>query len=241
MNNNDRAFMAPRVSFSAEGQDLILQSILRSFLGNTSQYYYVDIGSNSPIIENNSFLFYQLGFSGYCIEANSNFAKMYKKYRPKDIFINKALSCDGRDLEFSFYLDDDTQSSASEEVKGKRNKRFDIYEEIVLKSMSVEDFINSYLSKEIREMAFCCIDVEGMDEEILGSLLKQELCPPVFIIEDKNIDILDLKSNALDLLLAKGYQPIAKTPLDTVYIKSNHTAFDFLPETMRKRTNYIDN
>ena len=73
---------------------IMLKTILKNFNKNYN-YFYLDIGSAHPLIINITKHFYNknssYSYKGICIDPR-NFSKLYKKYRSKDIFINRAFS-----------------------------------------------------------------------------------------------------------------------------------------------------
>ena len=82
-------------SYSQMGEDIYL-SYLFGPTKNTGKY--LDIGSYDPIQYSNTYLLYQRGWTGIAIEPNHSFKKEWRKYRPKDLFINIGISNHEQDL-----------------------------------------------------------------------------------------------------------------------------------------------
>ena len=66
-------------SYSLEGQDRIILSILRK----VKKGFYIDIGSNDPVVNNDTYLLYKKGWSGVLVEPYNRFNILYKKKGPK--------------------------------------------------------------------------------------------------------------------------------------------------------------
>jgi hypothetical protein len=79
-------------SYSYAGEDLVALELLGDGSGT-----YVDIGANHPTRANNTYLFYELGWSGVCLEPVPAAAAAPARSRPRDLFLNLAASDrDGR-------------------------------------------------------------------------------------------------------------------------------------------------
>ena len=74
------ARIEPASTFSLEGTDLILSSILREVRCGT----YLDIGANHPHLISNTFYFYQLGWRGTAIDGHDKFANLWTQLRSGD-------------------------------------------------------------------------------------------------------------------------------------------------------------
>lgn len=84
---NEKEVRSVHVSQSVSGEDLLIAHLLEGRKGT-----YLEIGSNHPRSNNLTYLLYCQGWSGLCIDPNPRFLLEYKNKRPKDIFLNKALS-----------------------------------------------------------------------------------------------------------------------------------------------------
>ena len=93
----------PKQSYADQGEDLILARIITRILHLDihQSRTYVDIGSNHPINHSITYSLYRLGWCGLTIDG-SDYAKLFAKYRPKDIFINKVVG-EEDNIEVAFY------------------------------------------------------------------------------------------------------------------------------------------
>ena len=63
------------ISFSQNFEDLILKRLFSS-----RNFFYVDVGANSPIINSNTLLFYLKGYCGINIDAQEEIIKDLNKF-----------------------------------------------------------------------------------------------------------------------------------------------------------------
>jgi FkbM family methyltransferase len=72
----------PVKTYSQHGEDAFIWELLskRDFVKGI----YVDVGANHPTSISNTYLFYRKGFSGICIEPNSELARLHRWFRRRD-------------------------------------------------------------------------------------------------------------------------------------------------------------
>ena len=219
----------PLETYSFEGQDRILWSILRDVESGN----YLDIGCNHPIDENNTYLFYKRGWKGVCIDPNTIFAKEYETLRPRDTFINTAIS-NHSDTSIKFYKNEDNRLSTcdlntyqkySEHIEHGSNTV--IVEEV--KTTNINSIIRDHMPNKLDLL---CVDTEGSEYEIIKSLDPNGVRPKVMCIE---IKLVNLAKTAEDELIKHlrsiNYSLIAKTPLDSIFVDSSNPP-DWLPLEM---------
>ena len=77
-----------RQSYSQNGEDRALLDLFPAdFKG-----LYVDLGANHPYFISNTHLLYTRGWHGLCVDALPMFAPLYRRHRPRDVFLNKGVS-----------------------------------------------------------------------------------------------------------------------------------------------------
>ena len=79
-----------KVSYSQAGEDLILKYLFES--KGLSTPTYLDIGTNHPYLNNNTYLFYRNGSRGVCVEADKTLIKEITRLRPEDKVVNVGVS-----------------------------------------------------------------------------------------------------------------------------------------------------
>src|ERR1039457_6228506 len=68
-------------SYAQSGED---RQIL-SYLSNYPNKFYVDVGCHFPDDKSNTYLLYQMGWHGLCVDANDRLIRRFQKIRPKDL------------------------------------------------------------------------------------------------------------------------------------------------------------
>jgi len=215
-------------SYSFEGSDLIISSLLRNvFRGN-----YIDVGANHPIILNNTNYFYQNGWSGLAIDGNDEFKNLWKNNRPRDIFISELVTDRIRNVEFSIYPDRTLSTMDSTSVK-RYEERF-LQNEIIKKQVTTTtlDYLKNHYFNE-QEIHLLSIDIEGEDLNCLIGANLRRWQPGVIVIETKHMSLYNISHNEIvNYLTTFGYRLIAKTPLDAFFIYPQKQYLQWVPNSI---------
>ena len=224
-------------SSSLEGEDRIALSLLRNTVGEKYPIYYIDIGCNHPQEGNNTYLFYQLGERGICIDPLPELKKEYEITRPGDLFINKGVGGSKGQSLFIVY-NDNTASTCHAETADRYNEKFEVRNTLTIELETIDDLLSRDSSAQY-EIPLLSIDIEGLDELVIASILNsKKVSFQLIIIEDKLISIdpsVAKEASIVNKLMRDhGYSMIAKTPLNSFYIKKDSPLFSWIPEIMRK-------
>jgi len=203
------------------GEDLIL-SFLFSSMG-LSSISYIDIGSNDPIICNNTYLFYARSKSGLLVEPDLFYLNRTKKYRPKDKIIQAAVSDEEGEVDF-YLFDEPTLNTLSKEEALLRQQTgtFKIKEIKKITSIKIEKIIKEYMDNVAPDLI--SLDVEGIDYDILASFDFETYRVPVWVIETCEYSENHIKPKVqiiIDLMLEKGYFVYADTYINTIFVEKN--------------------
>jgi FkbM family methyltransferase len=159
------------ISWAGHGEDQILHRILINRPPGT----YIDIGAAHPKFGSITFALYELSWRGICIEPREELSKYWRKIRPNDLFINAALTIEGKD---GFISNQGFRSKFIEE-----NERISgtIYSKTSALSTAQ---LSSITSEELKMLpTFIKIDIEGDEYKIVESLLANGFLPEIWIIE----------------------------------------------------------
>ena len=215
-------------SYSFEGSDLIISSLLR----NVSRGIYIDVGANHPVIQNNTYYFYQKGWRGLAVDGNDDFKHLWINNRPRDIFITDLVTDRIRDVEFSIYPDRTLSTMDSTSVQ-RYEERF-LQSEIIKKQVTtttLEYLKNQYFNEQ--EIHLLSIDVEGEDLNCLIGANLRLWQPGVIVIEAKNLTLYDISNNDIvEYLTSFGYRLIAKTPLDAFFVYPQKHYLQWIPKSI---------
>ena len=134
--------MKYKTSYSFEGQDLIVSTILRKI----KKGFYIDIGCNHPININDTFTLYKKGWSGILVEPLKYYNKLYNKYRKIDQFYNCLL---GVKKKYFMCVFKQTGLSSNHYSTIKRyKKRFKTIKTMTVGARKLDDIIEDYRKKE---------------------------------------------------------------------------------------------
>ena len=215
----DKSFGFARISYSQEGEDLVMESLLH----NVKKGNYVDVGAHHPFRFSNTFLFYKKGWRGINIDATPGSMELFKKYRPMDINLEIAISNSDRKFQ-NYYLFNDPALNTFSKNLAKKTKSSGIYkiEKVVkLKQQKLSTVLDKYLVKKLgKEIDFMSVDVEGNEYQVLSSNDWVLHRPKFIMVEILYKEIDDLESNSVyRLLINNKYVLVGKTSR-TVFFRS---------------------
>lgn len=203
------------ISFSQEGEDLILQRIFEM----KERGFYIDVGAHHPKRFSNTYLFYKKGWRGINIEPRPESKKLFNKVRKNDINIEAAIA-DVPGILTYFIFDDSALNSFDKELSMKRanEKKYKIIKEITLNTVRLSEILNKYIDAN-QEIDFLSVDTEGYDLPVLRSNDWEKFKPSVILCEDAEFDFDNPgRSQIYNFLVEKNYQLMAKT-LSTLIFK----------------------
>jgi FkbM family methyltransferase len=166
------------VSYSQFGEDALVAAILGHPL---SPGFYVDVGCFHPIKWSNTYAFYLQGWRGICIDPNQAFSASWRKWRPRDEFLNIGIS------------------AADSRVTYLRNARLPQENHLLMASNAVSDHAGEAVSIQVRRLDsvlderlpataridVMSVDCEGHDLVVLRSNDFSRHRPRVLVAEDK--------------------------------------------------------
>lgn len=207
------------LNFSSDGED----SILHKWLGGINKGFYVDIGSHKPFYSSNTFGFYLNDWSGICIDPNPGLKLKYLLLRSSDIFLNSALVLkkNKENSLFYYYKDNTDLNTFSKKRVAIQQKLYGRYptKKVKVNQITIQSLIKLISKKEIH---FLNIDIEGLEDGIIKSLLEKKIFPWCIAIEElgKTYENIN-KSEIKKFLNKKGYFLASRTFLTSIYIKKN--------------------
>ncbi|QIF02942.1 hypothetical protein [Roseimicrobium sp. ORNL1] len=77
-----------KASYSQFGEDAVLAALIHA---EQTEGHYLDLGCYAPIRWSNTYHFYQRGWSGVTVDANSKHAADWKRMRPRDRHMTAAV------------------------------------------------------------------------------------------------------------------------------------------------------
>jgi FkbM family methyltransferase len=205
-------------SFSQSGEDLIMQFIFMWL--RIEKPSYLDIGAHHPTYLSNTYLFYEKGSSGVCVEPDPFLFEAIQKTRKRDICLNMGVGGGGLDKADFYILNSRTLSTFSREEAERyasyEGKNIEKVVEIPLIS------VNAIIAQHCPSVPnLVSLDVEGMDLQILQDFDFDKYTPEVFCIETLTYteDNTERKlTEIIDLMTAKNYFVYADTYLNSIFV-----------------------
>ena len=179
-------------SYSFGGCDLLIDYIFKS----QKRGFYLDVGCQHPVSNNNTYLLYKRGWSGINIDLDPKNIRLFDLERPDEINICKCVSSDNskKDL-FFFHSGSPINSLEKKTTKDKSNFSLKKIEAFTLNSI-LEDY-------KIQHIDYFNLDVEGHELDVLKNFNIQKYKPKVISVEfiDFQMNKLEFRNNNVDRIL----------------------------------------
>lgn len=206
-----------QITYSQCGEDLMVKSIFEMM--GKSTFAYLDVGAYDPVHLSNTYLHYQAGCRGVCVEPDSARCALIQQKRPGDNCLNAGMGATEETRDFyvmcpptlSTFSKAEAESSAL--MEGNKIKRVE-----KLQLFSFERVMNENFSQTPE---FVSLDIEGGELEVLRSIDFQKHRPLVWCIETLNFASLEHQGKRNDILrfmLQNGYAIYADTWINTLFV-----------------------
>lgn len=205
------------VSYAQNGEDVVL---LRA-LGHIEQGRYVDVGANHPVVDSITYAFYERGWQGITIDPMHEQAERHQNTRPRDHFIEAAIS-HGEGPAQLHQIDDTGLSSLIDTVADEhRTAGWEVHEvEVPLRRL---DDVLEEVGWEDVDVHFVVIDTEGSERAVLETFDLQRWRPWVLVIESTAPNSTTQTHQSWEPgVLAAGYQFCLFDGLSRFYVSSDH-------------------
>jgi FkbM family methyltransferase len=204
--------------YSQENQDLIALELIRKTFNDDMIIKIIDIGSNHPLMYNNTLLF-EKNFRSeiYSIDAQSEFEPLYSQFRSCK-FIGCAIGEQREEINFfipqgSNYLHENNMF-ASADIKNIPKSQIDNIVEMKVMKYPLIDIVPT------GEYDILFIDVEGFELDVLRGIDFTQFHFKVIIIENNRE--LQVRSEIRKRVKTAGYRWIARIQeLDDVFVHRN--------------------
>ena len=182
--------------YSFSGVDVIIKNIFR----DVNNGFYIDVGCQHPIKNNNTYLLHKKGWKGINIDLDEDNIHLFKIARPKDLNINIAVSDNLKDVELFFFHKKspintiDKKTSEFQKAKVSQIKN--------IKANSLTNILDNSIYKN-NKIDLLTIDVEGHELNVLNGLNFNIYSPKVIVVEflDLNVKKLEIKNLNIDVVI----------------------------------------
>jgi FkbM family methyltransferase len=210
-------FRYGKISYSQEGEDLLLSRLFEKETGG----FYIDIGAHHPYRFSNTYLFYLKGWTGINIDAMPGSMNAFKKHRANDINLEIPVLEEKSRMTY-YQFDEPALNGFSDVLSKERNEttKYKIINEVELEGLPLSEILEKHLPKEIIDIDFMSVDVEGLDLQVLKSNNWDTFRPKVLLVELLNNSLDSMEEDPVYLFLSeKKYIVFAKC-IKTVFFIS---------------------
>ncbi len=186
---------------------------------------YLDIGSYHPFTHSNTAYFWMKGWHGFNVDANPHTIKIFNKYRPSDTNIWTAIvpaaDYDNGIRQVSLMLPTKADYSSGVAATGTVNNSVGnergFSETLEVPALSIASLLKN---KNIKNIDYLNVDIEGYDEIILSEIDFSTLTPTVVTVEDYSDDFEMLVSSGVTNVMRKnGYVLAGRAGPTSVFLK----------------------
>ncbi len=182
--------------------DALLDTLLLSIWGGLSEIKYIEIGTNNPIGNNNTFHLYMAGARGVLVDALPEVAFLAGWVRPEDKVISKAVLPERGNDEISFYVSEDIGAGISSVIPdrftkwgGKQTRCITVPAIYINDLLGSLDFLPDVL----------LVDAEGLDEKIVRAIRFEQYNIPILVVEIFDLEYYKYVS-FVKFMRAHGYE-----------------------------------
>ena len=210
-------------SFSQGSMDLILGHIFKT----KKNGFYVDVGCQHPIKNNNTYLLYKKNWSGINIDLDAVNIDLFNYFRKNDTNVHAAVSDKVEEVDLYYYHQKSPINTLDKDVSLRQNAKVEKKIKIQTNTLS-----NIFDELSVKKIDLLTIDVEGYELKILKGLNFEKYHPSVIIVEYldlhskkweipfNNIDNI-LNSEIYNFLINKNYKFVNWVNGDLVFITKN--------------------
>ena len=210
-----RKFRSRKISYSLSGIDLLVTHIFQ----NKKKGFFIDIGCNHPVYNNNTYLLYKKGWRGINVDLDKQSIDLFNIYRKHDFNKNVAVASVSKEVDLYFYHNKsaiNTINKTSAEFQKAIPKEV---RKITTNTLNSIILASSFADKKVD---FLSIDVEGYELEVLKGFDLKKYSPKVIVIE-----FLDLSLKKLEVVNFK-IQTVLDSPVYKYMTDNNYTLVNWI-------------
>lgn len=191
--------------------DIVLMELVRRL--GIRDLHYLDIGVCHPVMRNNTYSLYELGYTGVLVEPNPMFHQLVRHYRPEDILLTCGAGTADSELQYYSFLDRPGFGTFSVSLGESRKNQGLRCETNQVPIMGINKIIENQFEKYPNIVD---IDAEGIDFSLLQALDTQTYPIEVIMCETLNTEAVFNQ-----LMHNKGYKKYAAIGENTVYLRDD--------------------
>ena len=209
--------------YSFSGVDVVIENIFR----NKKKGFYIDVGCQHPIKNNNTYLLNKKGWKGINIDLDKDNIDLFNISRPYDENINIAISNEIGETDLFFYHKKSPINTINKKISEYQNAKV-----TQIKKIKTDTLNNIISASKYNNSKFdlLSIDVEGHELQVLQGLDFDRYSPDVIIVEflDLSISKLEIKNQSIEnlfntdlykFLISKNYIFVNFIYADLIFVK----------------------
>ena len=211
--------------YSFSGVDIVIENIFK----NQKNGFYIDVGCQHPIKNNNTYLLNKKGWCGINIDLDKDNIDLFNHSRPYDDNINIAVSNKIAEVELFFYHKKSPINTIDKKISDYQKA-----EVTQIKKIKTNTLNNIIENSKYRKSKFdlLSIDVEGHELNVLEGLDFNFYSPNVIVVEflDLSLPKLEIKNQNIDnlfktdlykFLISKNYILVNYIYADLIFVKKD--------------------
>ncbi len=211
--------------YSFSGVDIVIENIFK----NQQNGFYIDVGCQHPIKNNNTYLLNKKGWCGINIDLDKDNIDLFNHSRPHDDNINIAVSNKIAEVELFFYHKKSPINTIDKKISDYQKAKV-----TQIKKIKTNTLNNIIENSKYRKSKFdlLSIDVEGHELNVLEGLDFNFYSPNVIVVEflDLSLPKLEIKNQNIDnlfktdlykFLISKNYILVNYIYADLIFIKKD--------------------
>jgi FkbM family methyltransferase len=206
------------ISWSQGGEDLALLTYLKE----TRNGSYIDVGAHHPDRFSVTRHLYQRGWSGINVEANPALLQAFKVRRERDKNLNYAVGLKS-EYELAVFKEPAISTTNQDWRERFQEEKQEIDQIIKVPGITLLELLNQYFPQE--QLDLLTVDAEGSDYEILQSLQLDALASsrkPRWIMVETASELKNVQNQEhVKLLLNNGYEIVSVLPMSTILHLNN--------------------
>lgn len=203
--------------------------LVNYFFKNKFNGFYVDVGCQNPISNNNTYLLHKnKGWKGINVDLDPENIKVFNLARPDDINVNDALSSSIKEMDLYYYHKKSAINTISKEIADRQKAKVKQIKKI---STTTLDLILEKHS--IKKIDYLSIDVEGHEFEVLNGFNIKKYNPDLVSIEYLNINAIKfefhynniddvMNSNLYKYFVSNNYNLVNWNHADLIFVNKNN-------------------
>lgn len=203
--------------YSQSGQDALASFLLvrNGLIPGDAQYKgtYIDIGACHPIEYNNTYYFYQKGWSGVCIEPNPDLAGFFSQFRPADKFLPLAIGENQETKSLHRFSNPQWNTFDLKRIQRIERRYNGRVKYLGAVDIEVEKLSNVVEGLNLQSIDLLSVDVEGFEISVFRGFDFDRIRPKLIVFEsiipielaDADEVVMHLKNNGYKLVAHTGH------------------------------------